>query len=134
MCKIPSILLVDDDETTNFLHHRLLFRLNVSDQVLVASNGAQALAMLTQPNGPFSPANPVLVLLDLNMPVMNGFEFLEAFQALPSAQQQSAVVVVVTTSINVQDRERANSLPAAGFLTKPLTSDKITQVLEQHFG
>ena len=83
MRRISTILLVDDDETTNFLHERLLDRLDVFEQVLVARNGAQALEILTQPNARFSSINPVLVLLDLNMPVMNGFEFLKAFQALP---------------------------------------------------
>ena len=134
MRRIPTILLVDDDETTNFLHHRLLFRLNVSDQVLVATNGKQALEILTQPTTQFSSTNPVLVLLDLNMPVMSGFGFLEAFQALPPAQQQGAIVVVLTSSLNTQDIDRANTLPVAGFLTKPLDKEKIDTLLHRHFG
>ena len=134
MRRIATILLVDDDETTNFLHQRLLLRLNVSDQVLVASNGAQALGIITQPNVQFSPTNPVLVLLDLNMPVMNGFEFLEAFSALPPAQQQRAVVVVLTSSLNTQDLDRSNNLPVAGILTKPLDKEKVDSLLQMHFG
>ncbi|MBF9239649.1 response regulator [Hymenobacter sp. BT683] len=134
MRRIRTILLVDDDETTNFLHQRLLFRLNVSDRVLVARNGAQALKILTQPNARFNPTNPVLVLLDLNMPVVDGFEFLKAFQALPSVQQRSAVVVVLTSSLNTQDMDRSNNLPVAGFLTKPLDKVKIDSLLHLHFG
>ena len=134
MRRISTILLVDDDETTNFLHERLLDRLDVFEQVLVARNGAQALEILTQPNARFSSINPVLVLLDLNMPVMNGFEFLKAFQALPPAQQRCAVIVVLTSSLNAQDLARTTNLPVAGFLTKPLNQDKIDTLLHIHLG
>ncbi len=134
MQRIPTILLVDDDETTNFLHQRLLLRLHVCDQVLVAGNGAQALDILAQPNGPFSSTNPVLVLLDLNMPVMDGFEFLEAVRALPAAQQQSAVIVILTSSGHTQDLDRTNNLPIAGFLNKPLNQEKVDSLRHIHFG
>jgi CheY-like chemotaxis protein len=125
MRKISTILLVDDDETTNFLHERLLERFDISEQVLVARNGSQALEILTQLNARVRSINPVLVLLDLNMPVMNGFEFLEAFQALPPAQQRCAIIVVLTSSLNAQDLARTANLPVAGTLTKPLNQAKI---------
>ncbi|WP_426061489.1 response regulator [Hymenobacter sp. B1770] len=134
MRRIPTILLVDDDDTTNFLHQRLLTRLDAADQVLVATNGRKALEILSQPGNTFGTANPVLVLLDLNMPVMNGFQFLEAFQTLPLAQQEGAVVVVLTSSLSPQDLGRANALPIAGFLDKPLNQEKINTLLHRHFG
>ena len=134
MRRIPTILLVDDDETTNFLHERLLDRLRIADQVLLATNGRQALDLLASPDSLFGSANPILVLLDLNMPVMDGFEFLEAFQALPSAQQRSIVVVVLTSSLNVQDLRRTNCLRVAGFLNKPLNQTKIDSLLHIYFG
>ena len=134
MRQIPTVLLVDDDETTNFLHQRLLDRLHVADEVLVATNGRQALEMLAQHSSQFSPATPSLVLLDLNMPVMNGFGFLEAFQALPLAQQQGAVVVVLTSSLNTEDLNRAHALPVASFLSKPLNKEKVDTLLHLHFG
>ncbi len=134
MRKIPTILLVDDDETTNFLNQRLLDRLNACDQVFVAGNGEQALEILARSTGPFSSTNPVLVLLDLNMPVMDGFEFLEAFQALPAVQQEGVVVVVLTSSLSSQDLNRVDNLPIAGFLSKPLNQEKVDALLDIHFG
>ncbi|MBF9239739.1 response regulator [Hymenobacter sp. BT683] len=134
MKKIPAILLVDDDDITNFLNKQVLNHLGVADQVLVATNGEQALNILARPDSSFSPAHPVLVLLDLNMPVMDGFEFLEAFQALPPAQQQRAVVVVLTTSLNSHDLDRTTNLPIAGFLNKPLNEEKVATLLRIHFG
>jgi CheY-like chemotaxis protein len=67
------------------------------------------------------------------MPLMNGFEFLVAYRELPQAQQSAAVVVMLTTSLHPRDVERAQSLPVAGFLTKPLTADKVTEIIRAHF-
>ncbi|GAA4037268.1 response regulator [Hymenobacter glaciei] len=134
MRKLSTILLVDDNEITNFLHERLFERCNVFDQVLMAANGAKALDVLARQRDQFGSANPVLVLLDLNMPVMNGFQFLEAFRALPPAHQQGVVVVVLTSSENVQDFDRASALPIAGLLDKPLDQAKIDTLLQLYSG
>lgn len=128
MEKLPHILLVDDDDTTNSLNELLLRKLGVTDQVYVARNGQEALALLTQP-----PSAPTLLLLDMGMPVMDGIAFLEAYLRLPQAQQENTVIVVLTTSMNSQDLGRLNELPIAGLVSKPLTRDKIDTVLRLHF-
>lgn len=130
---LPAILLVDDDPTTNFLTTRLLNRLQISEKTMVALNGAEALQQL-QLHCPGSATCPVLVLLDVNMPVMDGFEFLEAYQQLPTEQLEHTVVVMLTTSMLATDRQRAEQLPVSGFLTKPLTREKLAAILDQHFG
>lgn len=126
MDKLPSILLVDDDSTTNFLNELLLKSLGVADQLLVAQNGREALTTLNQ-------ANPSLILLDVNMPVMNGIEFLEAYVQLPQAQRQAIVVVMLTTSLHSRDLERVQELPIAGLVNKPLTKEKVDTILQMHF-
>ncbi|MCB2408714.1 response regulator [Hymenobacter lucidus] len=133
MRKLPAILLVDDDDTTNYLNQLLFHRLEVTEQLLVALNGQQALAVLQscQPTGPVP--FPSLILLDMKMPVMDGFDFLEAYTLLPD-EQQNAVIIMLTTSLNLLDVERVQDLPIAGFLTKPLTKEKIYDVLHTHFG
>ena len=129
MEKLPHILLVDDDETTNFLNENLLTKLRVSDQVQVATSGEQALALLTQP----PPYVPTLLLLDVAMPGMGGIAFLEAYLRLPQAQQDATVVVVLTTSMDSRDLARINELPIDGLATKPLTRDKVDTLLRLHF-
>ncbi len=136
MQKLSCVLLVDDDQTTNYLNQLLLKRLNVTDQILVAHNGREALAALTAhcPGSSTGTSScPTLILLDVNMPVMNGFEFLEAYAQLPAAQRRAMVVVVLTTSLHPQDVERARRLEAAAFLSKPLANKDLKELLRQHF-
>ncbi|MGI4735706.1 MAG: response regulator [Janthinobacterium lividum] len=134
MLKLPCTLLVDDDPTTNYLNRKLLESLAVTEHILVALNGQEAMHVLTTecPVGD-GPACPILILLDINMPGMNGFEFLEAFQQLPLARRQSIVIVMLTTSMHPRDMERLAALPVAGFLTKPLSPAKVHEMLRTHF-
>ena len=133
MRKLSSILLVDDDSTTNFLNQLLLKSLDVADQLLLAQNGREALATLDNLCADPSPDCPSLILLDVNMPVMNGIEFLKAYAQLPVSQQRSAVIVMLTTSLHSRDLEQVQQLPIAGLVNKPLTREKVNAILESHF-
>ncbi|HEX8427968.1 response regulator [Hymenobacter sp.] len=133
MDKLPSILLVDDDSTTNFLNELLLNSLGVADKLILVQNGREALATLDQFCNNLASACPSLILLDVNMPVMNGIEFLEAYVQLPQAQRQAIVVVMLTTSMHSRDLERIQELPIAGLVNKPLTKEKVDTILQMHF-
>ena len=134
MLPLSSVLLVDDDSTTNYLNKLLLTRMGVAEQVLVAENGEQALRTLDQTcSDPESAACPRLILLDMNMPVLNGLAFLEAYVQMPLAQQRAIVIVMLTTSLHPVDLAQARQLPIAGFLNKPLTREKVTALLQEHF-
>jgi CheY-like chemotaxis protein len=74
-----------------------------------------------------------LILLDLNMPVMNGQEFLQAYTQLPTAQRQHIVMVILTTSLHERDQLLARQLPIADFVEKPLTRAKLAGLLVQRF-
>ena len=135
MAAISCALLVDDDDTTNYLNSKLLRRMAISDEVLVAVNGQQALDLLhVHCELPTSSACPALILLDVNMPLMNGFEFLRAYAQRPERTNPTVVIIMLTTSLNPNDLEQIQGLPIQGYLTKPLTRDKVNQVLQEHFG
>jgi CheY-like chemotaxis protein len=134
MLPLSSVLLVDDDPTTNFLNKLLLTRMGVAKQVLVAENGEQALRTLAQTcSASVNPLCPRLILLDMNMPVLNGLAFLEAYVQMPLAHQQAIVIVMLTTSLHPVDLARVEQLPIDGFLNKPLTQEKVIALLQQHF-
>jgi CheY-like chemotaxis protein len=126
MNKINCILLVDDDETTNFVNQLMLEDLEVTDRILVAYNGREALTLIQQE------CCPMLILLDINMPVMNGFEFMEAYERLESVYKQSVVVVMLTTSLNPKDVNRLQEMPIQGFFNKPLTEEMVWTMLRQY--
>lgn len=130
MQKLPSILLIDDDSTTNFLNERMLERLAVADKLLIAESGEQALELLNHPD---TVPPPSLILLDVNMPGLTGIEFLEQYQAQRQAQEQPTIVVMLTTTMDSQDLARINELHIDGLVSKPLTEEKIAQLLQLHF-
>jgi len=130
MKKLSSILLVDDDSTNNFLNQLLLKSLNVTDTVMVAENGRQALDLL-QNRTDFQ--EPALLLLDVNMPGLNGIQFLEAYQQLPQAQRETTIIIMLTTTMDARDLSRLDELNIAGLVSKPLTKEKIDNILQLHF-
>ncbi len=133
MIKLSSVLLVDDDQLTNDLNQRLLQELGVADQYLSANDGVQALAALEQLASDARPTSPVLVLLDVKMPHMDGMAFVDAYQQLPEAQQQAVVIVMHTASMSSVDLGRVEALPIAGLVSKPLTKEKLDTILKLHF-
>ena len=134
--RVRCVLLVDDDPITNYLNRRLLEKLDATEQVLVALNGHEALQVLARecPESGPGPSCPALIFLDVNMPLMNGFDFLDAYQLLPLARRRAIVIIMLTTSVHPNDMQRLENLPVAGFLSKPLNPEKIQRVLDQHFG
>ena len=138
MRKLSGILLIDDDETTNYLNQRLLNRMQVSDHVHTFINGKQAFDYLYNISNNNYEANtvdyfkPELIFLDINMPVMDGFEMLDLYERLDADFRKGIVVVVLTTSTHPQDTDAAKQF-AAEYITKPLTADKLNKVLEKHF-
>lgn len=133
MIKISSVLLVDDDPLTNDLNERLLKQLGVADQYLSANDGTEALVALEHLAADANPTSPVLVLLDVKMPGMDGMAFVDAYQRLAPAQQQAVVIVMHTASMSSVDLGRVESLPIAGLVSKPLTKEKLDTILKLHF-
>ncbi|OGX84582.1 response regulator [Hymenobacter glacialis] len=130
MKKLSSVLLVDDDSTNNFLNELLFQSLGVTDKLLLAENGNQALDLIENTAGPDEPA---LILLDVNMPGMNGIQFLEAYKRLPQAQRSATVVIMLTTTMDARDLSRLEELNIAGLVSKPLTKEKIENIMQLHF-
>ena len=130
MKKLSSVLLVDDDSTNNFLNELLFQSLEVAERIMIAENGTEALDFIVNQAGP---NEPTLILLDVNMPGMNGIQFLEAYKRLPQAQRSATVVVMLTTTMDARDLARLEELNIAGLVSKPLTKEKINSILQVHF-
>ncbi len=136
--KLKTILLIDDDEATNFLNEMNIQNTEIAEQVVIAWNGKEALEYLTNTgmyanNGSNFP-QPDLIFLDINMPVMDGWEFIKAYHALDENQKGKKVVVMLTTSINEDDRIKAATISEiTNFKSKPLLPDDLMELVEAYF-
>jgi len=119
-----NILLVDDDEVDVMTVKRAFAKANIANKVFVATDGVEALELLRADG---VPAARRLVLLDLNMPRMNGIEFLREIRSDPVLH--SLTVVVLTTSNEDRDRVEAYQLNVAGYLLKPVTFHSFADVM-----
>ncbi len=111
-----TILLVEDDELDVISVQRNLKKLDTEYLLYTAYNGKEALAMLTDA---VSPITPDVILLDLNMPKMNGIEFLKIIRA--SENLKHIKVFIMTTSAEIADRSTTEELGISGYIIKPLS-------------
>src|SRR4051812_37822594 len=104
MTKLNCILLIDDDSITNFINERLIKKLNVTNDVKITMNGEEGIHYV-QNLCEKNELCPELILLDINMPVMNGFEFIQAFEKLNIKNKDKVKIIILTTSKNIKDVE-----------------------------
>ncbi len=130
MKPLRSIFIVDDDPIHQQITEIMLQRLSISESVSRFSDAQDALDYIcANLHDPL--AMPDIILLDLNMPVMDGWEFLEAFSAVRDKLPGKIRVYVLTSSIDEKDRERVHAFPFVdGYLTKPLSKDIILQLAQ----
>ena len=128
--KLNCILLVDDDPDDNFFHETVIREMDIAHKIDFATNGEEALNYLKkQGQHP-----PELIFLDINMPRMNGWEFLDHYKHLDEAQKARVVIMILTTSANPDDLKKARELQGvSGFQTKPLSPEMLTAILQEHF-
>jgi CheY-like chemotaxis protein len=127
--QLNCILLIDDNEDDNFYHEIILRETGITRHVHVAETGFHALDFLQK-------AQPVpeLIFLDINMPRMNGWEFLERYRKLNIEQKAKVIIIMLTTSLNPADEKKAKAIPEInGFEPKPLTHEMVKKIYEQHF-
>lgn len=125
-----GIVLIDDDEITNYLHTQILNHAQISDRIYVLLNGKEAIDFFRDLNGSFE--GDLLVLLDINMPILNGWEFLDKYRHL-SVPKDRIHIFILTTSENPKDLEKAEeySFLIQGFFRKPLTKEKILEFMKK---
>lgn len=120
MAKPKCILLVDDDQVSNFLHMRLLKRLKICDTIHTFVTGTSALKHL-QNEKKLGHNAPEYIFFDLKMPIMNGFEFLEEFHRLELLNRKKIKVIALTNSTDYRDIERLKFMNCHEIIHKPLS-------------
>ena len=129
----PTILLVDDDEVDRAAFIRALTKQDICNTIVSAKDGIDALQILREQYYGKDSISPVLILLDLNMPRMNGIEFLEELRA--DNQLCHHIVFILTTSDAQEDKRAAYQQHVAGYLVKPeINADyqRIANMIDQY--
>jgi CheY-like chemotaxis protein len=130
--KAISIMLVDDNPDDNFFHEREIKRNNRENVVIKMTSGAKALDHLKsiRDAGP----HPDLILLDINMPGMNGWEFLEEYRRLEEEFKFRSVIIILTTSENPDDVAKAKGRASVSdYRSKPLTGEIMADIIGKYF-
>lgn len=134
---LDLVLLIDDDETTNFLNKRLLEEMGVAKEIMVASNGKDAIDYLTEAcvdNPDTDKKCPDLIFLDIKMPVMDGFSFLDEYQRRNLDARNHVIIMMLTSSASFYDLERLkNYSRVKKHFSKTLTKHDVQEVLDQFF-
>lgn len=126
MSEIVKILLVDDDFSTNMLHQFVLKKMDFSNEVQVAETGKEALSILQK--GDFFPD---IIFLDINMPAMNGFEFIEA---LKKQNKEIPPIVLLTASHNPADQQKVVQYHEIKlYKNKPLSIPMVQDIFKEFF-
>lgn len=131
MQKLNTIILIDDDEVTNALNESIIVSLDVSKNIHAFPNAIQGLSYFNKIRS--IEEIPELVLVDLKMPVINGFEFKKAFENSFSYLKNKVKLVVITSSNRAEDKELAVNFGFDDYYVKPLTHQKFTDLLARHF-
>ena len=120
---VDKTVLIDDSDIDLFIQRRFLEVYNFSDKLIQYKSAEDALGWLRELNGD---AAPDVIFLDLNMPEIDGFSFLESFKLLPDKVKRNCKIVVLTSSNSAKDRDQAFSFAnVIQFITKPLKQKDI---------
>lgn len=128
--KLNCILLVDDSPDDNHYHQIVINEMDITNSIQVSNNGLEAIEFLKKEKQII----PELIFLDINMPKMNGWEFLEIYKDLEITQKAKIIVMMLSTSTNPDDIKKAKEIEeVTGFQTKPMTRETITEILDEYF-
>lgn len=130
---MKCVLLIDDDEPTNFLHKIVLEDTGVTKNIAVAETVKEALHLLDC-HAVDDCKKPDLIFLDLNMPGLTGWDFIDSYREARAKCRKQSKIVILTTSSNPDDMERAGKLKeVAEFRSKPLTNEMVEEIMHQYF-
>src|SRR6202047_776042 len=126
-----SVLLVDDDEINNFISIKLIKKALLSTEIMACLNGKYAIDQLVEVQKKDPSKLPDYILLDINMPIMNGWEFLDEYKRLNIDPSGKTKIFIISSSVFSNDINKARSYPLVkDFISKPLNVDKIKELFE----
>jgi len=127
--KYKNVMVVDDNQIDLYIAEMVMMTTGFAEKVICVGSAREALDYL-QPLDESSDKLPTLIFLDINMPEMTGFDFLDEYRRLPDNIRKKCIIMMLTTSLDEQDRKQAEDNEfVKRFLNKPLDRDKLAQLM-----
>lgn len=130
--KHPAVMLIDDSEIDNFINQKMMEGCHFADRIYVHTSGKSAIEFLKNLEKMGNDAEkltPRIIFLDINMPIMDGFQFMEEYEKLSPELKKNTRVVMLTTSVNPRDIERAKNLKnVSQYINKPLSNSLLASL------
>jgi CheY-like chemotaxis protein len=124
-----TICLIDDDRIYQFTAKRIIELVNPMQKVLVFSNGKEAIDFFSE-QALTQEQLPDVIFLDINMPVMNGWEFLDAYNAIKTALDKQISIYMVSSSVDEKDKIRSKNFDVKDFIEKPIDKEMMLEILQ----
>lgn len=132
--RYPAVMLIDDNEIDNFINLKMLENTFFSERIFVHTNGKSALEFLqnlVRQGQKDEILFPEIIFLDLNMPVMDGYQFADEFEKIQNSFIERTKIVVLTTSLNLQDVEKSKKYSRIiKYINKPLTKLSLESIVD----
>lgn len=130
MNKVKSTCIIDDDPIFVYGTKRLLKEVDFSDTILVYNNGQDAIDALNHMTAE-GEALPCVIFLDLNMPIMNGWEFLEDFVKISNANREKVIIYIISSSVDPRDLVRIKTFDVVhNYILKPISPEDLKSILD----
>lgn len=134
MAKLNKVLIIDDDEINNFVCYKVMNKHDFAEEVKTLLSGHEGLTYIKDLLAAEQAELPDLILLDINMPVMNGWAFLEEYQKLIPDFSKHPILLMLSSSVYEEDIEKAREHPEVqDYITKPLNQKVLDEIYEQFF-
>lgn len=135
MKKIKSVMIIDDNEIDIFINQKTIESLNLAERVQSFSSAQDALnylKLIDEENSYYQLLAPQLILLDINMPIIDGFKFLDEFNKYTIFKQNPIAIFMLSSSLSPDDINKINNYKNVfGIISKPLKADKLIEQLKK---
>lgn len=129
--KIDTLCIVDDDSMFQFLTKRVIDKTSMVNRIMVFSNGLEAIEFL-KANKDLPMELPQIILLDLAMPILDGWGFLHKYTELKPTLGRQITIYIVSSSIDPHDLEKARTVrEVSDFILKPVTQEKFEEIIHR---
>ena len=132
MKKLDSVCVIDDDTVYQFLAKEEIEYTNMVNKTMFFSNGDRAIQFIKETLDKNNTSDlPNIIFLDLNMPVMDGWEFLEAYAAIKSRIKKNIIIYIVSSSTDMRDLDRARAISdVSDYIIKPISSNQLETIFK----